>query len=358
MKNNTIREISLSNLDVELTDHFTISQGSVKKVNNLLVSLTLEDGTTGYGEITPFQELAGENRETSINKFNEIRDSLTGTSVLNIRKHSLFLEEALPDSPAVRCGLEMAMLDALTRQLQIPLWAYFGGLSGQSLTTDVTIPILPFERSIQLAEQWIEKGFETLKIKVGSDYENEIKILRGIHQLNENVSFIIDANQGFDENSALSFVREVLHTGCRVILFEQPVNRYDLDAMAKINKVLNVPVAADESVFSVSDLRKVIKAGAAKVVNLKIMKTGIFQALQIASTASAFGLDLMIGGMVETRLAMGCSVSIAMGYCPVKFIDLDTPLLMRSDPFLGGYSYCGSEIRSWDNPGLGMVPLL
>jgi L-Ala-D/L-Glu epimerase len=358
MNNKIIRDIKLSNLDVELTDHFTISQGSVKKVNNLLVSLTLEDGTTGYGEITPFQELAGEDRETCIGKFNEIHDSLTGHSVLNIRKHSRFLEEALPDSPAVRCGLELGMLDALTRQLQIPLWAYFGGLSGNSLITDITIPILPYDRSVELAAQWMKKGFETLKIKVGSDYENELKILRGIHQLNEKVSFIIDANQGFDENSALSFVRELLHAGCRVILFEQPVNRYDLDAMAKITRVLNVPVAADESVFSLNDLRKVVKAGAAKVVNLKIMKTGIFQALQIASTASSFGLDLMIGGMVETRLAMGCSVSIAMGYCPVKYIDLDTPLLMKSDPFLGGYSYCGPEIRSWDTPGLGMMPLV
>ncbi|MBR9998710.1 MAG: dipeptide epimerase [Cyclobacteriaceae bacterium] len=357
MQDKIIRELRLSNLDVELTDHFTISQGSVKKVNNLLVSLTLADGTNGYGEITPFQELAGEDRETCILKFNEIRDSLIGTSVLNIRKHSHFLEEALPDSPAVRCGLEMSMIDALTRQLEIPLWAYWGGRSDQTLITDVTIPILPFERSIQLAEHWLAKGFDTLKVKVGSDSDNELKILRGIFQLNNQVKFIIDANQGFDEYSALSFIREVLHFGCKVILFEQPVNRYDLDSMAKITKVLNIPVAADESVFSLQDLRKVIKAGAGRVVNLKIMKTGIFQALQIASTALAFGLDLMIGGMVETRLAMGCSVSIAMGYCPIKYIDLDTPLLMRSDPLLGGYSYCGSEIRSWENPGLGMVPL-
>jgi len=357
MKDKIIQDIKLSNLDVELTDQFTISQGSVRKVNSLLVSLTLADGTTGYGEITPFQELAGEDRATCIQRFNEVKESLIGESVLHIRKHSHFLQESLPHSPAVRCGIEMSMLDVLTRQIGIPLWAYWGGMSDHSLETDITIPILPFERSIELAKKWIEKGFKTLKIKVGSDHDNELNIITGIHQLNDQVNFIIDANQGFNENDALIFIREVINQHCEVILFEQPVNRYDVDGMARITKLLNIPIAADESVFSLADLQKIIKAGAADVVNLKIMKTGILQALEIATTAKAFGLDLMIGGMVETRLAMGCSVSIAMGYCPIKYIDLDTPLLMKSDPMLGGYSYCGSEIRSWDTPGLGMVPL-
>jgi len=358
MKEKIIKKLELSNLDVELTDHFTISQGSVKMVNNLLVFLTLEDGTIGYGEIAPFQELAGEDRDTCIKRFNEVKESLIGKSILQIRKHGLFLQEALPGSPAVRCGLEMSMIDAMTRQAGIPLWGYWGGLIDHSLESDITIPILSYERSIELANQWMSKGFKTLKVKVGSDYDNELKILTGINNLNNKVRFIIDANQGFDENTALTFIREVMNHGCQVILFEQPVNRHDIDAMARMTKVLSIPVAADEAVFNLTDLQRVIKAGAAKVVNLKIMKTGILQTLQIASTALSFGLDLMIGGMVETRLAMGCSVSIAFGYCPIKYIDLDTPLLMKSDPMLGGYSYCGPEIRSWDNPGLGMVPLL
>ena len=358
MNDRIIRDLELSNLDVELTDHFTISQGSVKSVHSLLVSLTLADGTTGYGEITPFQELGGEDRATCVERFHEVKESLIGKSILHIRKHSLSLQEALPDSPAVRCGLEMSMLDTLTRQMNLPLWAYWGGLSDKSLQTDVTIPILSFDRSMELARHWLAKGFRTLKIKVGSNQENELKIISEINRIDNQVRFIIDANQGFGENDALAFVREVINQDCHVILFEQPVNRYDLDAMARLTRLLDIPVAADESVFSLEDLQKVLKAGAADVINLKIMKTGIFQALQIASTALSFGLELMIGGMVETRLAMGCSSSIAFGYCPIRYIDLDTPLLMKTDPMLGGYSYCGSEIRSWENPGLGMVPLL
>ena len=197
-----------------------------------------------------------------------------------------------------------------------------------------------------------------MKIKVGADYDREIALVNEINTRHEDLRFIIDANQAFSENQALEFIRELLAKKCKIVLLEQPLNRYDYIGMGRLKKMLNVPIAADESVFSIEDLRQVVQYKSADVVNLKIMKTGVFNALDIATTAHSMGFDLMIGGMVETRLAMGCSVSIAMGYAPVKFIDLDTPLLMSSDPFLGGFSYCGPEIRPWETPGLGMEPII
>jgi o-succinylbenzoate synthase len=357
MRSLTIKNIEIKPLDVSLTDSFTISQGSVTTVQNLLVILTLKDGTVGYGEITPFPELSGENREACIIKFNEISDSLKNQSLENIRNISQFLNEALQTSPAVKCGIEISLLDALTRSLEIPLWSYFGGLNKKIIQTDITIPILTTERSLELAKKWYEKGFRTLKMKVGADHDRETALITEINNRHNDLQFIIDANQAFVENQALEFVRELIAEKCKIILLEQPLNKYDFIAMGRLKKMLNIPIAADESVFSVEDLRQVIQYNSADVVNLKIMKTGVFSALDIATTARSMGLELMIGGMVETRLAMGCSVSIAMGYSPIKYIDLDTPILMASDPFLGGYSYCGPDIMPWDTPGLGMEPI-
>lgn len=353
-----IDKIEVKPLNVNLTDTFTISQGSVTTVRNLLVILTLKDGAIGYGEITPFPELRGEDREACIHKFNEISPELIGESVENIRYLGQFLDEALSGSPSVKCGIEISMLDALTRSLKIPLWAYFGGLNKEIIQTDITIPILSTERSLELAKKWYNKGFRTLKMKVGSDHDREIELITKINQRHEDLQFIIDANQAFNENQALEFIRELKSRQCDIILFEQPLNRYDFIGMGRLKKLLNVPIAVDESVFSIKDLQQVIKYGSADVVNLKIMKTGVFNALNIATTTLSMGLDLMIGGMVETRIAMGCSVSIAMGYCPIKYVDLDTPLLMASDPLIGGYSYCGPDIMPWDTPGLGIETLI
>jgi len=358
MKALTIENIEIKPLDVALTDNFTISQGSVQKVQSLLVILTLKDGTTGYGEITPFPELSGENRNVCTQKFNNISNDIIGQSLENIRFISQFLKEALPSSPSVLCGIEISMMDALTRSLGLPLWSYLGGNNKEILQTDVTIPILSVQRSLELAKKWYDKGFRILKIKVGSNHDREVGLITEINNRFKDIQFIIDANQAFSENQALEFIRELLAKKCDILLFEQPLNRYDFIGMGRLKKLLNVSIAADESVFSDKDLQQVIKYNSADVVNLKIMKTGVFNALNIATTALTMGLDLMIGGMVETRLAMGCSASIAMGYCPIKYIDLDTPLLMASDPFLGGYSYCGPEIMPWDTPGLGMVPIV
>jgi L-alanine-DL-glutamate epimerase-like enolase superfamily enzyme len=238
------------------------------------------------------------------------------------------------------------------------LWAYFGGLNKEIIQTDITIPILSTERSLELAKKWYDKGFRSFKMKVGSDYDREIELITEINNRHKDLLFIIDANQAFTENQALEFIRELKSKQCNIILFEQPLNKYDFIGMGRLKKMLNVPIAADESVSSVMDLQQVIKYGSADVVNLKIMKTGVFNALNIAATTLSMGLDLMIGGMVETRIAMGCSAAIAIGYCPIRYIDLDTPLLMSSDPLVGGYSYCGPDIMPWETPGLGIEPLV
>ena len=113
-----------------------------------------------------------------------------------------------------------------------------------------------------------------------------------------------------------------------------------------------IPVAADESVRSLSDAKTVFQKQAADYVNVKIMKTGVIQAMEIASFARSAGLRLMAGGMVETRIAMGCSFSLVLGLGGFDVLDLDTPLLLSEDPVEGGYRYRGPSLVPWDGPGL------
>jgi L-Ala-D/L-Glu epimerase len=138
------------------------------------------------------------------------------------------------------------------------------------------------------------------------------------------------------------------------VLLEQPVVRDDLDSMAAIRQETGIPVAADESVRSLADAQKVVAQKAADFINIKIMKTGVIEAVQIATFTIASGLKLMIGGMLETRIAMGCSFSLALGLGGFDMLDLDTPLLLTNDPVTGGYRYEGSRLQPWSGPGLDM----
>ncbi|HVY45875.1 MAG TPA: enolase C-terminal domain-like protein, partial [Minicystis sp.] len=115
----------------------------------------------------------------------------------------------------------------------------------------------------------------------------------------------------------------------------------DDDALAEVARGAGVPVAADESVTRAADVARLAARGAASVVNVKLMKSGVAEALAIAATARAHGMGLMIGGMVETRLAMGMSACFAAGLGGFSFVDLDTPLFLTFDPFEGGYAQRG-----------------
>jgi L-alanine-DL-glutamate epimerase-like enolase superfamily enzyme len=114
-------------------------------------------------------------------------------------------------------------------------------------------------------------------------------------------------------------------------------------------------VIADESVRSSSDLERVHAGGAANGVNLKLAKSGgILAALRIGQRARELGMQVMCGGMVETRLGMAAMGHVACALGGVDYVDLDTAFLLAADPFDGGYSSTGAELHFGGGSGLGV----
>ena len=192
-------------------------------------------------------------------------------------------------------------------------------------------------------------------MKVGKDVDQDISRLEAVHRALPGISFIGDGNQGFSREDCLTFAKGVQRFGGRMALLEQPVRREDLDSLVAIRRITGIPVAADESVRSLSDAHEVIARKAADYINIKIMKTGVVEAVAIAEATLAAGLKLMVGGMVETRIAMGCSFSLVLGMKGFDVLDLDTPLLLATDPVQGGYHYRGAHLEPWAGPGLALT---
>jgi L-alanine-DL-glutamate epimerase-like enolase superfamily enzyme len=114
--------------------------------------------------------------------------------------------------------------------------------------------------------------------------------------------------------------------------------------LRRLTATRRVPVAADESVASAADAARLVRNAAVDVLNIKLMKCGIVEALDIAAIARTAGLHLMIGGMVESLLAMTVSACFAAGQGGFRFVDLDTPLFLAENPFDGGMAYHGGTI--------------
>ncbi len=355
-KGSIIQQVDAWPVDIGLTDAFVISQGAISVAENVFIRIKLDDGTEGFGEMAPFEELTGETRDDGLQQVKKLAEGLTGMPVTEYIRLCEEMKEKEPGQPAPRCGLEIALLDAFCRFKKIPLWSIWCREPRTDLITDVTIPILSYYKSMTLAGLWHDKGFRILKIKVGIDSDSESRLIANINQRFPDVSFIIDANMAFQPDEAIIFITDLVSKGIPVLMFEQPNDRFDLEGMKRIKDATRVPVAADEAVFTSEDAERVATMQAADVINLKIMKSGVLETLEIIDVAVSAGLGLMIGGMVETRLAMSCSLALAQGFPAIKFLDLDTPLLMSEDPLVGGYRYDGPRIIGTNEAGLGMRP--
>jgi L-alanine-DL-glutamate epimerase-like enolase superfamily enzyme len=353
----TVTRIEIWPLDVPLIDPFVVATGARTVAENAVVRVTLAGGAHGYGEMAPFPEVGGESRTAALAAAVPLARLLLGEPATEYRPLARRLMDRAPEHPAARCALETALLDALCRALGVPVWAFLGGMDVRARETDITIPIADADKTVDLAKHWYAKGFRLLKMKVGKvggDVDDDIGRLEAVRQALPDVRFIVDGNQGMTRESCGRLVRELTTRGAQIVLLEQPVPRADLDGLAGLRRDTGIRVAADESVRTLADAREVFRRQAADVLNIKIMKSGLVEALDIAAYAGGAGLGLMIGGMVETRLAMGCSFGLVLGMGGYDVLDLDTPLLLANDPVVGGYWYDGPMLHPCNGAGLDM----
>jgi L-Ala-D/L-Glu epimerase len=317
-------------LDVPMKQSFGIAGGAQERASNVLVVVELEDGTKGFGEAAPFPAFNGETQEAALTALDRTLPLLVG--------HDATEQIELDGLPAsARCAIETAIVDARARAEGVPLHRYFGGAC-ETLVTDVTIVTGSVEDAARDARAYRE--FRTLKIKVGGrGVDHDVNRVLAIREARRDAILMLDANGGFSVEEALALCSALAARDVPLAQFEQPIAPGDWTALAEVRSKTGLRIAIDESVSRASDVDAAARHRAADAVNVKIMKSGIHEAIAIARAAERAGIDRMIGGLVETRLAMGTSACIAAGLGGFLVVDLDTPLFLAADPFRGGIRY-------------------
>ncbi|HWQ12436.1 MAG TPA: dipeptide epimerase [Roseiflexaceae bacterium] len=340
----TIRALSVADMNIALVEPFGIAGGAADVARNLLVTLELADGTRGYGEAAPFPPFNGETQELARAALEAARSTVEGADVREWRRLSAALHSAMGPVGSARCALETAVLDALTRRAHMPLWAFFGG-AATSLETDMTITTGSVEQAAQAAGAILARGITTIKVKIGSgDLALDLERVAAVRAAAPEAPLILDGNGGLTADATLQLLAMLHGRAIVPALLEQPVPKDDIAGLRQVVQWGGVPVAADESASGAAQVLELARERAANVVNIKLMKSGIAEALDIAAVARAAGLGLMIGGMVESILAMTVSACFAAGQGGFSFVDLDTPLLMADSPLTGGMQYRGGTI--------------
>nr|WP_289038974.1 dipeptide epimerase [uncultured Allobacillus sp.] len=348
-----ITEIKIEKLQLELIKPFTITFGTIERVETLLVEIKTDKGIDGIGEGAPFAFVTGETMETAFPTAKALKKLLIGENPLNIEKIHHILDSSMVGSTSVKAAIDMALYDILGKNVGAPLYQVLGGFRNQ-FATDVTIGIDTPEKMAREAQERAEQGFTILKVKCGIDPKQDVEAIRLIrNNIGDNVRLRMDANQGWSPSEAVQTIQAVEHYNVEAV--EQPLPSWDIDGMAHVRKKINIQLMADESVHSPVDALKLVKQEAADVINIKLMKSGgIYKALGINHIAEASGIRCMVGCMLESKIGITAGASLVAAKRNITEADMDSFLYVKDPGIKGGLMIDNGTITLPEKPGLGI----
>jgi L-Ala-D/L-Glu epimerase len=339
-------------LSMHLKERFTIAYGSYDNVENIVVSLSDDTGTVGWGCAAPDEHVTGETVAGVLDTLrNKLAPALVEAHPAPFRILLGMLREIAPGSPAARAAVDIALYDLWSKHLGHPLVDALGAYRDR-IPTSATIGILDSNATLDAARSLMERGFKILKVKCGKDPDEDIKRVRALKkEFGDSVVIRLDANQGYTVEQTIKVDKKL--SGL-IEMIEQPVDAKDLDGLARLAAELNAPVVADESVLNAADAAAAFEKGV-PIVNVKLMKCGgINEALRICDVADMKGKKVMIGCMDEIPISMAAAAHLALAHPAVAYADLDGHLDLDQHIASSGINIEKGMVTVTLNPGLGV----
>ncbi|UNK50359.1 dipeptide epimerase [Lysobacter sp. S4-A87] len=352
-----ITDIRFGMLRVPLKTPFKTALRTVEAVEDIVVSVHTDTGQVGYGEAPATAVITGDTHGSiieAIRKF--IAPRVIGQEIANLNHITSLIQGALEKNTSAKAAVEIAVYDLFGQLYGVPLYKMLGG-GDPVITTDITISVDYIDKMVADSISAVDRGFESLKIKVGKDIGVDIERVKAIYAAVEGRALLrLDANQGWSAKQAVYAISMLEDAGVRLELVEQPVKAKDLDGMKYVTERVHTPIMADESVFGPTEVIDLIRMRAADIINIKLMKTGgLSNAIRIADIAELYGVECMIGCMLESSISVAAAVHLAVAKSSaITKVDLDGPSLCAFNPVDGGVNFNESEISVTDAPGLGI----
>jgi o-succinylbenzoate synthase len=352
-----ITEIRFGMLRVPLKTPFKTALRSVEQVEDVVVMIHTDTGQVGYGSAPATAVITGDTHGSIVDAIRHyIAPRLVGQDIANLNRITGLVQGAMEKNSSAKAAVEIAVHDLWGQLYGAPLYKLLGG-GDPVITTDITISVDYIDKMVADSLAAVDRGFESLKIKVGKDIGVDIERTKAIHAAVEGRALLrLDANQGWTAKQAVYALQTLEEAGVKLELVEQPVKAHDLEGLRYVTERVHTPVMADESVFGPMEVIELIRMRAADIVNIKLMKTGgISNAVRIADIAALHGIDCMIGCMLESSIGVAAAVHLAVAKANViTKVDLDGPSLCQYDPVEGGVIFNESEITVTEAPGLGI----
>ncbi len=350
-----IKKINVWKKDLGNKRPYTIAFKTVSDVAAVFVHLELEEGLYGIGAGNPSQQVVGESIEDTENAVSHGHlDFLLGRDIREFYTLQKEVQENLPKTPAARAAVDIALHDAFTKYLNVPL-ATFLGQEIDTLPTSVTIGIKNVEDTIEEAREYHGLGFRVLKVKTGHSVEVDIERMVKLKEVfGDEMTIRVDANQGYTRDDLEKFYQATKNMPIELI--EQPVPADAIDVLKALPEDIKKLIAADESLKSPYDAFILANApSACGIFNIKLMKSGgVYPGMQIANIAKYSNTELMWGCNDESSVSITAALHASLSSKMTRYIDLDGSLDLEVDVVTGGFTIENGYMRVTNAPGLGV----
>lgn len=343
--------------NLALTRPYKIAYKTISSVENIILSVVLDNGRVGLGAAGPSPQVTGETVDDSQAALKAVAESILPGQ--DIRRAPALLRQCqreLLDRPAALAAVDVALHDAFTQYLEVRLVDWLGQVH-ESLPTSVTIGIASVEETLEQAKEHLANGFRHIKLKTGRSVEEDVEVFTKLReQVGPGVKIRIDANQGYQPADLIAFVDATRHLD--VELFEQPFPPRQLDLQLELPPVLRRLCAADEDLLHAGHaLELAADPQPYGIFNIKLMKCGgIAEAQRIAMIAERRQLRLMWGCNDESRISITAALHAALASPATRFLDLDGSFDLARDVAEGGFVVRDGRLYLTDKPGLGVTP--
>lgn len=332
---------------------FTIATGTMHFAQNIFIRVHTNAGFYGVGECSAFPMIVGETQATCYEMAKEFAALWIGKNALDISARINELHLFTAGNYTAKSAFDLALYDIAAIQAKQPLYAFLGGKE-RTIESDLTIGINTPEQMAAQAVAFVSKGVNVLKVKLGKQPVNDIERIKVIRAaIGYTTTIRIDANQGWSFEEAIQALQGLQPYDIQFC--EQPMRTYNNYLLPQLMAQTTIKIMADESVYTHYDAQQIIANKATHYINIKFAKSGgINEALKIIEVAKANNIPCMMGGMLESRVALTAKVHFAMAQPTIAFYDLDTCLLGHTvDPVIGGVTYNGMHLQLPEANGIG-----
>ncbi len=325
----------------------------------VLVKITAEDGTTGWGQSVPVPRWSHETLEGAVSTLELYlaplligMDPMDGDAV-----HALLNREIAGSfstgAPITKAGIDLALHDLAGKALGKNVRELWGRTGSEEITLSWTLNPRTLDDLEPMIEEGRSRGYEHFNVKVAPDPKFDLEMCRIVKRCVPKGFLWCDANGGYDLDTALDVAPRLAEIGVPVL--EQPLPANRLSGYQALKKQGALPIILDEGVVSPEDLVEFIRLGCLDGVAMKPARCGgLRSARRQVEILESEGLMFLGSGLTDPDLSLAASLDLFGAF------NLEYPAALNGPQFLVGSLLAeplipsGGKLRVPSGPGLGV----